>query len=97
MNEHIIEKRTYYYVFAALMALLAVTLGVAQINLGLLNWVAALTIAVVKASLVVMFFMHVRYGTHLSWMMTVIGVLWFLIMVVLTLSDYLARGQLARP
>lgn len=91
MNEHILEPRIYYRVFAALMALLVVTIGVSFIDMGIFNWVAAVTIAVVKASLVIMYFMHVKYGTHLSWMVATMGVLWFLILVVLTLSEYLAR------
>lgn len=97
MSEHVAEIKTYVYVFIALMVLLLVTIGASFINLGLMNWVVALTIAVIKAGIVVLFFMHIRWGTHLSWMIASLGVVWFLIMVVLTLSDYLARGVIAKP
>ncbi|MEN6626694.1 MAG: cytochrome C oxidase subunit IV family protein [Candidatus Sumerlaeia bacterium] len=97
MSEHIVEPRIYVRVFAALMALLALTIGVSALDLGLFNWVAALTIAVVKASLVTLYFMHARYGSHQVWLVAGMGIVWFLIMVVLTLSDYVARGVIARP
>jgi len=57
-----------------------------------LNIVAALTIAVVKMLLVILFFMHVRYSSRLTWIFVAAGFIWLLIMLDLTLSDYLTRG-----
>ena len=53
---------------------------------------AALTIAVVKMLLVILFFMHVRYSSRLTWIFVAAGFIWLLIMLDLTLSDYLTRG-----
>ena len=74
------------------MLLLLLTWGIAQINLGPLNIVAALTIAVTKMLLVILFFMHVRYSTRLTWLFVAAGFIWLLIMIDLTLSDYLTRA-----
>ena len=74
------------------MVLLFLTWGIAQLDLGRLNVVAALTIAVAKMLLVILFFMHVRYSTRLTWIFVAAGFIWLLIMLDLTLSDYLTRG-----
>jgi cytochrome c oxidase subunit 4 len=75
------------------MFLLLATWGIAQINLGPYNIVAALTIAVTKMILVILFFMHVRHSKPLTWLFVAAGFIWLLIMFDLTLSDYLTRGQ----
>ena len=92
MNSHIVPQKTYVLIWAVLLALLLLTWGIAQINLGSLNVVAALTIAVTKMLLVILVFMHVRYSTHLTWLFVAAGFIWLLIMIDLTLSDYLTRG-----
>jgi cytochrome c oxidase subunit 4 len=99
MSEHIVSKKVYFVIFGALMALTALTVFAANINLGSekLNTVVALTIAVTKAVLVVLYFMHVRYSSRLTWVVVAGGFLWLLIMVGLTLSDYLSRGLLTYP
>jgi cytochrome c oxidase subunit 4 len=84
--------RVYYAVFASLMVMTAITVGVAFLDLGAFNAVVALTIAVIKAVLVVLFFMHVRYSTKLTWLVVAAGVFWLGILLALTLSDYLTRG-----
>jgi cytochrome c oxidase subunit IV len=89
--EHVESKRVYLAVFAALMILTAATAAVAYVNLGRLNTVVALAIAVVKASLVVLFFMHVRYSTRLMKVVVAGGVLWLAILIGLTMADYLTR------
>ena len=95
MSGHIIPKKTYYVVFAALMVLLASTVLVAYIDLGRTwNVIFAVTIAVIKALLVVLYFMHVRYSSRLTWVFVGAGFFWFLILVGLTYSDYLSRGWL---
>ena len=99
MSEHIVSKKVYYVIFGALMVLTALTVWVANIDLGSekLNTVVALAIAVTKAMLVVLYFMHVRYSSRLTWVVVAGGFLWLLIMVGLTLSDYLSRGLLVYP
>jgi cytochrome c oxidase subunit 4 len=73
MSEHVVPLRTYIGVFLGLMALTALTTGVAYIDLGALNTVAALTIAVVKMLLVVLYFMHARYATGLTRVVIIAG------------------------
>lgn len=99
MSEHIVSKKVYFVIFGALMVLTALTVWVANIDLGSekLNTVVALAIAVTKAMLVVLYFMHVRYSSRLTWVVVAGGFLWLLIMVGLTMSDYLSRGMLTYP
>ena len=92
MSEHIVPTRIYYGIFAILMVCTAITVGVAYVDLGPLNTVVALSIAVLKAVLVVLFFMHVKYSTRLTWAVVVGSVFWLGIMLVLTMGDYLTRG-----
>jgi cytochrome c oxidase subunit 4 len=92
MSEHIVPKRTYYLIFAALMVFTAITVGVAYLDLGPMNTVVALAIACTKATLVVLFFMHVKYSTRLTWAVVAGSVFWLGIMLTLTLGDYLTRA-----
>ena len=92
MNTHIVPAKTYVLIWAALMLLLLLTWGVAQFDLGPFNIIAALTIAVTKMLLVILVFMHVRYSTRLNWIFVAAGFIWLLIMIDLTLSDYLTRN-----
>ncbi len=85
------SPRTYFLVFLALLVLLATTIGAAFMDLGWFNPVLALLIAGVKAALVILFFMHVRFGSRLTKFFVVLGLLWLLILIGLTLSDYLTR------
>src|SRR5215207_5433864 len=95
MSEHVVSKRLYYAIFGALMILTILTVVVARIDLGHgLNDVVALTIAVAKALLVVLYFMHVRYSSRLTWVFVGAGFFWLAIMIVLTLTDYFSRGWL---
>ena len=87
----ILPKTTYYKVGAALFILMSLTIAVAYINLGMFNIYIALTIAVVKAVLVVMYFMHVKYNTKVTWIFAGAGFLWLVIMFALTMSDYATR------
>jgi len=95
MTEHITSVRTYFLVFAALMVLTAITVVVAFQDFGAWNDIVALTIAVIKASLVVLFFMHLYYSGRLSKLVVVSGLLWLFILIGLTMSDYLSRGLVA--
>jgi len=92
MADHIVPKRTYYAIFAILMLCTLATVLIAFVDLGPLNTVAALTIAVFKAVLVILFFMHVKYSTRLTWAVVVGSVFWLGILLVLTMSDYLTRA-----
>jgi cytochrome c oxidase subunit IV len=94
MNGHILSIKTYVAVFAALLALLAATIAVAHVNLGAFNAVFALTIAVAKALLVILFFMHARYSGRLVWIYAGIGFFWLAILMALTLGDFLTRAWL---
>ncbi|HVK38499.1 MAG TPA: cytochrome C oxidase subunit IV family protein [Candidatus Kapabacteria bacterium] len=95
MIGHVLPKKTYWTIFGLLMVLLALTVLVAEINLGrTANVVIALTIAVVKATLVVLYFMHVKFSSKLVWVFASIGFLWFLILVAITMSDYASRDWL---
>ena len=95
MSEHVVSKNLYYVIFGSLMVLTILTVVVARIDLGgHLNDVVALTIAVAKALLVVLYFMHVRYSSRLTWVFVAAGFFWLAILVVLTLSDYWTRGWL---
>jgi cytochrome c oxidase subunit IV len=91
---HVLPVRTYVLVFLALMVLTAITVAVAFFNLGALNNVVALTIAVVKAVLVILIFMHVKYATRLTWLVVVGAFFWLAILLFITLGDYLTRGFL---
>jgi len=85
-------KRTYYIIFATLMFCTYLTWQVAYFDLGPFNTVAALVIAVFKATLVVLFFMHVKYSSRLTWAVVLGSVFWLGILLVLTMSDYLTRA-----
>lgn len=90
-EHHIVPKSTYYSIFALLMLGTAVTVGVAYVDLGALNTVVALAIACTKATLVVLFFMHVKYSSKLTWAVVFGSVFWLVILLVLTFNDYLTR------
>jgi cytochrome c oxidase subunit IV len=92
MNSHIVPRKIYVLIWASLMLLLLLTWAVAQFNLGPFNAVAALTIAVTKMLLVILYFMHVRYSERRIWIFVAAGFIWLLIMIDLTLGDYLTRA-----
>jgi cytochrome c oxidase subunit IV len=92
MSDHIVPARVYYTVYAILMLCTYLTVQIAFFDLGVLNTVAALTIAVLKATLVALFFMHVRDSPRLTWAVVVSGVFWLGILLALTMGDYLTRA-----
>jgi cytochrome c oxidase subunit 4 len=89
---HVAPKSMYYMVFLALIAGTGLTVAAASVDMGPFNNVAMLTIAAIKATLVVLFFMHVRWGTRLTWVVAMSGLFWLLILFGLGMSDYLTRG-----
>lgn len=92
MSEHIVPRTTYFSVFAALLVGTAITVFAANINFGKMNDVIAMTIAVTKMLLVLLFFMHVRYSSRLIWVIVASMFFWLLILLLLTLTDYTSRG-----
>jgi cytochrome c oxidase subunit 4 len=91
VSEHVIPRRIYATILFALLILTGTTYWVATINLGPLNVVIALTIATCKATLVVLFFMHARYSPRRTRVVILAGLFWLVILLGLTLSDYLTR------
>jgi cytochrome c oxidase subunit IV len=94
---HISPKRAYYTIFGSLMVLTAITVAVAFINLGRLNFPVALGIAILKATLVILFFMHVKYSSSLTKLICGGAFFFLAILFFLTLSDYLSRGWFTAP
>jgi cytochrome c oxidase subunit IV len=99
VSEHIVPPKVYVGIFLSLMVLTAATVGAAYVNLGPLNIVIALAIASLKATLVVLYFMHARYSPKRTQLVIICAVFWLAIMLALTLSDYVTRAHdmAARP
>jgi cytochrome c oxidase subunit 4 len=97
MTHHVVPQKIYILVFVTLLLLTLVTVDVAFYDAGWLNLYIALTIATCKALLVVLYFMHVRYSSRLTWLFVGAGFFWLTILLVFTLSDYLTRGQMLTP
>jgi cytochrome c oxidase subunit IV len=92
MSEHIVSRGLYLTIGVTLLVLTALTVSAAMVNLGPFNAVVALAIATIKALLVVLFFMHVKYTSEkMTRMVLLAGVFWLLLLLVLTLSDYGSR------
>jgi cytochrome c oxidase subunit IV len=96
-HHHVTPVSTYVAVFGGLLVLTLATVLVAKQDLGFLNTFVALTIAVSKATLVVWFFMGVRYNTPLTKVVVVSGFVWLMIMFGLGMSDYLTRHMIGVP
>ena len=92
MSEHVVARKIYFTIFATLIVLTGVTVAASMVDLGPLNAVVAMTIACAKATLVVLYFMHARYGSRLIWVMLGAGILWLVILIALTMGDYATRG-----
>jgi cytochrome c oxidase subunit 4 len=90
---HVVPRKVYFAVAAALMVLLVATYAAAQVDLGPFNIVVALAIAFTKAILVVLFFMEVRWSSRLTWVVAAAGVLWLLLLIGGTLDDFLTRAH----
>ena len=95
MSEHIVPVKIYLAIFAALLAGTALTVVAAFIDFPWqFNTIVALTIAVTKATLVVLYFMHVRYSSRLIWVIVAAALFWMAILFALTFSDYNTRHWL---
>ncbi|MBS0208355.1 MAG: cytochrome C oxidase subunit IV family protein [Planctomycetes bacterium] len=94
MNQqaHEASLKPYYVVFAALMALVALTVEVARHDFGEWNFAIAVLIAAVKAVLIIYYFMHVRQSASLTRLMVGAGFMWLAILFTLSFADYWTRG-----
>jgi cytochrome c oxidase subunit 4 len=94
---HIAPVSMYYAVFGALMVGTAITVAVAYANLGFFNTAVALGIAVTKATLVILYFMHVRWASRLTWVVIAGSLFWLFLMFAIAMTDYLSRGWMGVP
>lgn len=102
MTHPTVPVRFYLGIFAALLLLTAATVAASFVDFGggrlhILNAAVAISIALLKALLVVLYFMHVRYSDKLTWIFVGAGAFWLLILFALTLADYLSRGWFPLP
>ncbi|MCC7125830.1 MAG: cytochrome C oxidase subunit IV family protein [Acidobacteria bacterium] len=95
MSGHVSPKSVYYSIFATLMVLTAITVAAAYVNLGQLNAPVALAIATIKATLVVLFFMHVKYSSRLTKLVVATSLFFLFILLAETMMDYATRGWTA--
>lgn len=92
MSEHIVSVKVYIGIFLALLVGTALTVAAAFVDFPWrLNTIVALTIASVKATLVVLYFMHVRYSPRLVWVIVASALFWMGILFAFTFSDYFTR------
>ena len=94
---HVSPLSTYIGIFATLMVLTALTVGVAFVNLGSFNPVVALGVACIKATLVILYFMHVKYSSRLTKLTVVLSLFFVAILFAETLMDYASRGLPTPP
>lgn len=91
-EHHIVSPLQYVFVYVSLLIGTLVTVGAAYVNLGVLNPVIALAIACTKAVIVILFFMHVKYQSKLIKLTVAAGFFTFLVLITMTLSDYITRA-----
>jgi len=99
-EHHVVSVQVYLLIFAALLVGTALTVWISYFDLDVqilgkivpLNTVVALSIAALKATLVILYFMHVKYGPRLQWVFVAAGFMWLVILLVLTLADYASRN-----
>jgi cytochrome c oxidase subunit 4 len=96
-SDHIVSPAVYVGVFLALMVGTGLTVFAATVDLGMWNTPVALLIAVAKALLVVLFFMHVKYSSRLVSLAVGASILWLLLLIVGVVADYLSRGWVGTP
>lgn len=97
MSQSSVSVKTYAFTLIALLALTLLTSLLGLVDLGKFSFIAGVAIAAVKASLIACFFMHALYEKKLIRVIMAGGVIWFLIMISLTLGDYLTRGWMPYP
>ena len=92
MSDHVSPVSLYITIFLALLVGTAATVGAAFVNLGIMNFPVAMLIAVIKASLVVWFFMHVKYQSHLTKLAIATGLFFLVILLGETMVDYASKN-----
>jgi cytochrome c oxidase subunit IV len=97
MSGHVSSIKLYVGIFLTLMALTAITILVAYVNLGPWNKIVALGIASFKATLVVLYFMHVKYASRMTKLIVVSGFFFLMILLTLTMADYGSRDWVNPP
>ncbi len=97
MSHQVVSVKVYAAVFVTLLALTITTVAVSKLDLGEYNFIVAMTIAVIKGTLVIMFFMDVRRASSMTRLFAGAGFFWMAILLVFLLSDYLSRGWLPGP
>jgi len=90
-ESHILPVSLYFAIWATLMVCTGLTVFAASVDLGIFNIVVALLIATLKGTLVVLFFMHLKYSTKLTMVTVIAALFWLFIMFSLTLTDYMTR------
>lgn len=97
MSEHIVPIKTYLNVYIVLMVLLVLTVGAAFVDMGRFNLAVSMAIAVTKAVLILLIFMHVKQSEPLVWVYSVAAFGFLAVLIMLTLGDYLSRGMVPIP
>jgi cytochrome c oxidase subunit 4 len=97
MSGHVVAKKLYFVIFGSLLAMTALTTGMAYVDLGPWNTVVALVIACCKATLVILFFMHWRWSTRLVRTVILSALLWLVILITLTCTDFFSRNWTPVP
>jgi cytochrome c oxidase subunit IV len=97
MQGHVVDKKIYFLIFGSLLAMTAVTTGMAYVDLGQWNTIVALIIACCKATLVVLFFMHLRWSPDLMRIVLLSALLWLAILISLTTTDFFSRDWTPVP
>jgi cytochrome c oxidase subunit 4 len=97
MEAHVVSKTTYFAIFGTLLALTAATTGAAFIDMGRWNTIVALAIACLKATLVVLFFMHLRWSPLSMRVVILAALLWLAILICLTTADFFTRDWIPVP
>ena len=92
VEHHLVTPFQYSLVFGTLLVFTAITVGAAYVELGVLNPIVALAIASFKAVVVILFFMHVKYQSRLVKLTVAAGFFTFLILITMTLTDYMSRA-----
>lgn len=92
MDHPHVSRSTYYKVYGLLLALLGSTIGAAYLHIGYFNLPLAMAIAILKAVLVILFFMHVRFSSRWVWVFSAMGFIWLAYLLIGTFGDYLTRG-----
>ncbi|HEY1810486.1 MAG TPA: cytochrome C oxidase subunit IV family protein [Acidobacteriaceae bacterium] len=91
-SEHIVSPKVYLIVGTCLLILTGSTAAISYVDLGVFNAVVALAIACLKGSLVVLFFMHIKYSSKLTKLTVTAGFFTFLVLLTMTMTDYISRA-----